>query len=121
MKILRKIKFAVMALAFIALFSLITMLLWNALIPDIFKGPSITYFQALGLLILTKILFVIGPARRPPFMRGHHDEWRKRMHDRWEKMSPEERERWKNKCGGHWQWHEWNEENTKSTEPPKTA
>ena len=105
MKFLRKLKFALIGLAFLAAFSLFTMILWNYLIPDIFKGPSITYFQALGLLVLTKILFVVGPGRRPYFMRGHHEDWRKHMHERWEKMSPEEREQWKKKCG-HWYWED---------------
>ena len=38
----------------------ITMLLWNWLIPTLFSGPVITYWQALGLIILSKILFSVG-------------------------------------------------------------
>lgn len=37
--------------------SLIVMLLWNAILPDLFKFPAINYWQALGLFILCKILF----------------------------------------------------------------
>ena len=34
----------------------IQMLLWNALVPELFKGPEITYWQMMGLSILTKSL-----------------------------------------------------------------
>ena len=38
-------------------FAWITYLLWNWLVPVLFNGPIISYWQALGLLTLTKILF----------------------------------------------------------------
>ena len=34
--------------AAVALFGFIVMQLWNVLIPDIFQGPTITFWQALG-------------------------------------------------------------------------
>ena len=42
---------------FVGIFSLLVLLLWNWLMPSIFGLPAITYFQAVGLLILAKILF----------------------------------------------------------------
>jgi hypothetical protein len=33
------------------------MWLWNALIPELFNGPELAYWQTLGLLVLSKILF----------------------------------------------------------------
>ncbi len=45
------------ALAFATLFGFIVMWLWNALIPDIFGLIRIDYWQAVGLLILFKVLF----------------------------------------------------------------
>ncbi len=50
-------KFAVGILLFVSLVPYITMLLWNALMPVIFGLKSISYLQAFGLLILSKILF----------------------------------------------------------------
>ena len=32
-------------------------LLWNALLPSLFGWPVVTFWQALGLLVLTRILF----------------------------------------------------------------
>jgi len=47
--------------ASLALVALIVLLLWNALIPEIFGGPTLTYWQTLGLLILVQML-LRGPA-----------------------------------------------------------
>lgn len=46
-----------LALVFIAVITLALMLLWNALLPAIFGITGITYWQALGLFFLSKILF----------------------------------------------------------------
>ena len=47
-----------LAIAIIAVFVIgcVVMLLWNALVPELFKGPVITYWQAIGLLVLSHIL-----------------------------------------------------------------
>ena len=58
MKIVGMLLFGGIAIiGFAALFGFITMWLWNALIPEIFGLAVITYWQAVGLLILFKILF----------------------------------------------------------------
>ena len=63
------------------------MLLWNALLPDLFGWQTITFIQALGLLVLSRIL--IGGLRgRWGGYRGH---WRARLAERWENMSEAER------------------------------
>lgn len=38
-------------------FTFLVMWLWNALIPELFNGPELAYWQTLGLLVLSKILF----------------------------------------------------------------
>ena len=47
------IAFAVVAVAAVAL-------LWNALVPEIFGGTQITWVQALGLLVLARLLVAVG-------------------------------------------------------------
>ena len=73
------------------------MLLWNALLPALFGTPMIGFWQALGLLVLSRIL--VGGLRG----RGGHGHWRGRMMARWEQMSEEERERFRaglgRRCG----------------------
>jgi len=61
--------------------------LWNWLMPAIFGLHAITYWQALGLMALCWILF--RGFRGPRFSRG---SWRHGMGERWERMTPEERE-----------------------------
>ena len=60
MKLRRRVKRAIkgmfMALAAIAVISLIIMLFWNALIPDLFGGPTLSYWQSAGILVLSHLL-----------------------------------------------------------------
>src|SRR4051794_17614292 len=88
-RVFRAVKIALFAIVVVAAVSLLVMELWNALIPGIFGLPRITLAQALGLLVLSKILF--GGFR--PGGGGHR--WRRRMMDHWEQMTPEEREKFK--------------------------
>src|SRR5215470_1385215 len=71
--------------------------LWNWLMPETFGLHPITYWQALGLLGLSWLLFG-GP--RGFFGHGHGGHWRHRMKARWESMTPEERERFRQGMGG---------------------
>jgi len=99
MRGLRVLKFVVMGLAFAAIFTFVVQALWNWLTPAIFGWHIITYWQALGILVLSKILF--GGFRGRPGWGGH---WRGRMMERWESMTPEEREKFRSGlrygCGG---------------------
>jgi len=49
--------FGVLGIAGMILFTFVVMWLWNWLVPELFKGPVLGYWQALGLLVLSKILF----------------------------------------------------------------
>jgi hypothetical protein len=66
------------------------MLLWNWLMPALFAGVrTIDYWQALGLLLLSKIL-----------LGGGH--FRGKAHWRWDGMAAEEREQLKRHFKSHW-------------------
>ena len=76
---------ALLALVAIAVLGWIVMALWNWVIPAVFVGGrAIDYLHALGLLVLSRILFGGFRGRGGWHGRG---AWR-----RWERMSPEERE-----------------------------
>jgi hypothetical protein len=98
-RFLRIAKIAAIGIIAVGVISFVVMSLWNALIPEIFGVRAITFWQALGLLILSKLLF--GGFR--PGGRGN-PRWRRRMLERWEQMTPEEREKFKQGmrrgCGG---------------------
>lgn len=86
-----------------AILSFIVMSLWNMILPAAITGVNtINFWQALGLLILSKILF-----------GGFHggwkhkkEQWKNKMNARLENMSPEEREKFKqelrNRCRAPW-------------------
>lgn len=94
-RILRVLKFMVIAALIITVLSFVVMGLWNWLTPTLFGWHVITFWQALGLLILSKILF--GGLRGGP---GRHMYWRRRMMERWEQMTPEEREKFRQAVRG---------------------
>lgn len=78
------------------------MYLWNWLIPAIFtNGPEISFIQALGVLALSKILF--GGFRKGGHCGHCHNHkgmhWRQKMEDKIANMTPEEKEKFKQKFG----------------------
>jgi hypothetical protein len=98
-KFLMVLKFTGIAFLLIFGFGFLTMSLWNWLIPVLFSGPAITFFQAIGLLILSKILFggfKGGPGGR--FKERRHQYWRKRMEERMASMTEEEKAKFRNRC-----------------------
>ena len=88
---MKGIAFLVCAPLFVAAVSLVVMLLWNALVPSLFAGPVLGFWQAVGLLVLCRILFGGFRGRGGPPGWKHHRAW----HDRWQRMTPEERERFR--------------------------
>ena len=84
--------------AIAALVSTAVMLLWNALLPPLVHVGEIGFWQALGLLVLTRLLF-----------GGIHHGWHHNRHHahmsrhRWLQLSDEERTRlrahWHHRCG----------------------
>jgi hypothetical protein len=84
------VKIAVVGTIAVFVFGFVVMSLWNWLMPSLFRLPQISFWQALGLVVLSKILF--GGFHSHTGRRTH---WRRRMRDRWEHMTPEERERFR--------------------------
>lgn len=83
-----------LVIAGVIAFGIIVMLLWNALMPEIFHLPPITFWQALGLFLLAKILFSGFRGGGP---RGRMKD---RLREKWMTMTPEEREKFKQDWGG---------------------
>src|SRR5438552_7626043 len=88
----RKMRFLFIpfALAGLALFTWFIMLLWNNVLTAATGVRTISYFQALGIFVLSKILFGFGGGWGGP-RRGNR-KWRE-MQQKFASMSPEEREK----------------------------
>lgn len=97
--VFKAIKIVLAVTAFFFLVGFVTMNLWNWLIPVLFKGPILSFWQAIGLLALSKILFGgFGRGRGGRF--GGRHRWQQRMQERFANMTPEEKEKFKTKMQG---------------------
>lgn len=85
-----------------ALLGFVVMNLWNRVLVEVVHVSPVSFWQALGLLVLSKILF--GGFRKGGWGRHKGRHWKKHMADReaWQGMTPEEREKikqeWRNRC-----------------------
>ncbi len=84
---MRVLKLGLLGVVAVAVIGYVVMGLWNWVMPPLFGLRAIGFWQALGLLVLSRIL--VGGMSGGG---GHDRHWRKRMMDRWERMTPEERE-----------------------------
>jgi hypothetical protein len=75
----------------IALFggSIVAMLLWNALLPGLFHFPVITFWQTMGLLLLSRLIFGFGCHNG----HGHRGAGLGHWHRNIDKLTPEEKEK----------------------------
>jgi hypothetical protein len=102
---LRILAWVALGLLAVLLFGLVTMSLWNWLVPVVFNGPVINFWQALGLFLLAKILF--GGWGGKGHCHGHPDarsgaHWKARFYDKFSSMTPEERAAVKEKMKEKW-------------------
>jgi hypothetical protein len=87
-------------------FGYVVMRLWNWLMPMIFGLRMLTYLQAVGLLVLSKLL--LGGVHHHGGRRGgrcggrggrmgrmDRQQWKHQMKERFGNMTPEERERFR--------------------------
>lgn len=88
------LKIILMVLAASAVFGFVIQHLWNWLVPAIMGFHSITFWQAIGLFVLSKILF--GGFHR----HGPRGRWGRQMNERWAQMSPEDREKFRSGMRG---------------------
>ena len=73
--LIRGVKIAVIAMVALAVFGFILMSLWNWLAPAVFGARTITFWQALGILVLSKILFSgFGRPARPGWALARPNE-----------------------------------------------
>ena len=85
-------------LVFVSIGGVIVMGLWNWLLPPLFGWPQISFWKAIGILALSRIL--LGGFG---FRGSGRCNSRRRTPERWEIMTPEERERFRQglrgRCG----------------------
>jgi hypothetical protein len=94
------IGFTILAMAFGTILSYVVMLLWNGVLATVVPVSIISFSQAIGILVLSKILFGGFHGR---WGGGRGMQWRNELKEKWHTMSPEEKDRmkeeWRNRCG----------------------
>ena len=99
----RGIGIAIAVIAGVFLLGFVVMHLWNWLMPNLFAGAAIiNYCQALGILVLARILFGGFRGRRGCGCGHRGGHWRSRFKEKWETMSEEERNKVRRWCGSDW-------------------
>ncbi|HYG49554.1 MAG TPA: HMG-box domain-containing protein [Flavobacteriales bacterium] len=84
------------------------MSLWNWLIPLIFNGPVITFWQTAGLLLLVCMFGWVafgkggGGGCWGGCRGGRHRYWKSKWNDKWANMSEEEKQKWKDSMHCCW-------------------
>jgi hypothetical protein len=113
--------------AILSLVSYVVMQLWNNLLPGILHVGVVTFWQAMGIFILCKILFGFGGGKKGGFGGGGGPWMRHRMEEKLKHMSPDQQERFKTQmknrfCGPGmrgWRSHNWGDDATAEKETPK--
>jgi len=116
----RGIMFFLFFVTAIVVFGAIVMGLWNAILPDVIGVKAITFLQALGILLLSKILFG-GFGHRGSWNGRGRNQWKKRMQEKLATMSPEDKEKfkqeWRRRCGRPWHMQEEGASESNTTGP----
>ena len=85
-----------------ALMTVVVMLLWNWLMPILFDLRVIDFWEALGILALSKILFGAHFGKRGGHCscnNGGHYGWKQKFKSKWQDMSEEDKKKWESKWG----------------------
>jgi len=83
--------FFIIPIAILFALTAIVMWLWNAILPDVLGVQALSYWQAMGILVLSKILF----GGFGGFRKHRNHEHKRHFFNRMKNMTPEEREEFK--------------------------
>lgn len=110
-KPLKVLFFIAVFLVIVASLSWLVMFLWNTILTDAVGVKPLTFWKAMGLLLLAKILFGGFGRGRGGWKRSPRGHWR----NKWMNMSDEERSeaktRWKEHCKKRGSWKDWKKRN----------
>jgi len=92
MRYLKYTGFGILGIAFVFLAIFVTMSLWNWLIPSLFHGPVLNFWQTAGLFILSKILLTgVAPGgRHHAYRRGWHHRYNEKYRTCCEEPNPDQ-------------------------------
>jgi len=86
LKVLKYTGFGILGVGAMFFFMWLVMLLWNALIPELFNGPELSYWQTAGIFILSKILlsgFGGGRSKSSHSKSKHKSKWMSKYNEKY--------------------------------------
>ena len=90
LRVLKYVGFGILGFAFIVLVIFGVQALWNWLVPELFNGPVLNFWQTAGLFILSKILLTgIAPGGQK---ESHKKEWKCKYKDKFRQVPTEEQD-----------------------------
>jgi len=95
LNVLKYTGFGILGIGAMFLFVWLVMLLWNALVPELFNGPVLSYWQTAGIFLLSKILLSGIGSGGGSKKSSHHSsrgksKWKSRYHDKYQKYCKDE-------------------------------
>jgi hypothetical protein len=87
LKVLKYVGFGILGFAFLVLVIFGVQALWNWLIPELFNGPVLNFWQTVGLFFLSKILLT-GVAPGP--QHNHKKDWKRKCQDKYRQVPKED-------------------------------
>jgi len=83
LNVLKYVGFGILGIGFIIVVIFGVQALWNWLIPGLFHGPVLNYWQTAGLFLLSKILLTgIAPGGSNNSHK-HRKDWRKKCEEKY--------------------------------------
>jgi hypothetical protein len=109
--LLRGLRIILAVAFFVSLAGFVVMYLWNWLMPYLFNLPTVSFAQALGLFILSKLLLggFRGGGPGAAWKAKARQHWRQKMTSRMEGMTEEQREQFRQKMRRCGPWSRMNE------------
>jgi len=81
-------------LVMVAILTAVVMLLWNWLVPELFNGRMISYWQALGILVLVRILTGLGKSGSAHFKHRFRHGWNSLPDDEKARLRQKFKDKW---------------------------
>jgi hypothetical protein len=82
LKVLKYVGLGILGIGFVIAAIFGVQALWNWLIPELFHGPVLTFWQTAGLFLLSKILLTgVAPGSHKSY---HKKDWRKNFNEKYQ-------------------------------------
>ena len=89
LNVFKYIGFGILGIGFIIGVIFGVQALWNWLVPELFNGPGLNFWQTVGLFLLSKILLT-GIAPGPHHSHKEKKDWKKKFHEKFKSESQED-------------------------------